>query len=121
MLLRSCESPENLQLLPPRSVEAQGQPWARSDGAAGLGAKVAGDVLVRDHRVAPLVERHQLRQELGAVAVGVAANRIDDEALAAHPRSGAGKAGASVPRRLRRAYAAHRQPPSTTGVGSNGR
>ena len=77
---------------------------ARAAGIARRRARASrsqsvGHGAVGDDRVAPLVERDQLREQLGAVAVGVAADRVDAQVAAvrliATPPSSAGSAAAA--------------------------
>src|SRR5581483_11782072 len=64
------------------ALDREREARAHRDGAAGVLGQLGRDRLVADHRVAPLVERDQLRKELRAVAVRVAEDRVDADVLA---------------------------------------
>lgn len=61
-------------------VEAQGQSGAGADGAAGQRLEGFGKFAGGNHGIPPLVEADRLGEQFGAEAVGLAGDRIQQDA-----------------------------------------
>src|SRR5439155_16128047 len=67
------------------ALDHQCQAGAHRDRAPGFLRELGRDGALLDDRVAPLVERDQLGEQLRAVAVRVAQDRVDSQVLAHGP------------------------------------
>jgi hypothetical protein len=66
-----------LRLVRPAVLQPEGEQGAGAHGLAGVRQQMPWHGGVADHRVAPVVERDQFGQQLGAQATAVAGDGID--------------------------------------------